>query len=96
MPIFAGGSFWNSKETSPRHTSHFKRVTEIDPTDAAAWYWLGCTIPTRATRSKTPKERLKAIKEKSKQEIKFLGKALELNPYSDAGGLSDSRWRRDS
>ena len=23
---------------------HFKRVTEIDPTDAAAWYWLASTV----------------------------------------------------
>ncbi len=56
-------------------------MTEIDPTDAAAWYWMGCTIPDTSNQVEDPKERLKAIKEKSKQEIALLGKALELNPY---------------
>ena len=57
---------------------HFKRVTEIDPTDAAAWYWMGRTIPEPA---QPPEDRLKAMKEKSQQEIELFTKALELNPY---------------
>ncbi len=60
---------------------HFKRVTEIDPTDAAAWYWMGCTIPDASSQVEDPKMRLEAIKEKSKTEIAFFTKALELNPY---------------
>ena len=59
---------------------HFKRVTEIDPTDAAAWYWMACTIPERDLVNDA-KDRATAIKEKSKQEIALLGKAIELNPY---------------
>ncbi len=58
--------------------SHFKRVTEIDPSDAASWYWMGRTIPEPAN---PPDDRLAAMKEKSKQEIEFFAKALELNPY---------------
>ena len=57
--------------------SHFKRVTEIDPNDAASWYWAGRTLP----EPEAPEgDRSKAIKEKSKQEIVYFSKALELNP----------------
>ena len=60
---------------------HFKRVTEIDPTDAAAWYWMGATLPEAGRDVPDADARMKALKEKSKQEIKFFTKALELNPY---------------
>ncbi len=56
---------------------HFKRVTDIDPKDAAAWYWMGRTIPEPA---EPPEDRLKAIKERSKREVELFSKALELNP----------------
>ncbi len=60
---------------------HFKRVTEIDPTDAAAWYWMACTIPDKSYEVNNAENRATAIREKSEQEIALLGKALELNPY---------------
>jgi tetratricopeptide (TPR) repeat protein len=58
--------------------SHFKRVTEIDPSDAASWYWMGRTIPDSAQESE---DRLTAMKEKSQKEIELFTRALELNPY---------------
>jgi tetratricopeptide (TPR) repeat protein len=61
--------------------SHFKRVTEIDPADAAAWYRLACTIPETGDATKGGEAGLASIKERAKQEIVFLKKSLELNPY---------------
>ena len=58
--------------------SHFKRVTEIDPTDAAAWYWLGRTIPEPANDPRTGRRRSRKGRT---EEIEFFTKALELNPY---------------
>jgi hypothetical protein len=45
---------------------HFKRVTEIDPTDDRAWLYLGQADPQFAS---------------SKQAKTYFEKALELNPY---------------
>ena len=54
---------------------HFKRVTEIDPYDATAWYWLGSTLtdPINPNRPAGP--------EQAKEQVELLGKAIELNPY---------------
>ncbi len=53
---------------------HFKRVTEIDPADPAAWYWAGNTLadPENPTRPS------KAI---AMEQVKYLTRALELDPY---------------
>jgi tetratricopeptide (TPR) repeat protein len=60
---------------------HFKRVSEIDPTDAASWYWMGATLPEAGRDAPDADARMKALKEKSKEEIAYFAKALELNPY---------------
>ncbi len=60
---------------------HFNRVTEIDPNDAAGWYWMGATLPEATRDAPDPETRMKALKEKSKEEMAYFKKALELNPY---------------
>ncbi len=54
---------------------HFRRVTEIDPTNASAWYWLASTVtdPNDPARPPGP--------EQAKDQIVLLNKAIELNPY---------------
>ncbi len=54
---------------------HFRKVAEIDPTDATAWYWVASTLtdPDDPTRPAGPKQ--------AKEQIELLGKAVELNPY---------------
>ena len=54
---------------------HFKKVTEIDPNDAAAWYWSGSTLtdPDDPSQPAGPKQ--------AKEQIALYAKALELNPY---------------
>ena len=42
-PISAGASSSSSRGDLAEAHQHFKRVTEIDPNDAAAWYWAGST-----------------------------------------------------
>jgi tetratricopeptide (TPR) repeat protein len=54
---------------------HFKRVTEIDPYDAAAWFWTASTVtdPSDPNRPAGP--------EQAKEQIGLLEKSLELDPY---------------
>ena len=54
---------------------HFKRVTEIDPNDAAAWYWMASTVcdPDDVARSD--------VRKLAAQQIPLLKKALDLDPY---------------
>ena len=54
---------------------HFKRVTEIDPNDAAAWFWTASTVtdPSDPNRPAGP--------EQAKEQIGLFEKALELDPY---------------
>jgi tetratricopeptide (TPR) repeat protein len=54
---------------------HFKRVTEIDPMDAVAWYWLGATVP-EADNPAQP-----AGAERAKEQVALYAKALNLDPY---------------
>src|SRR5262249_32089235 len=54
---------------------HFKRVTEIDPNDAAAWYWLGSTVTDEENPLSPPGAK------QAKAQIDLFGKALALNPY---------------
>jgi tetratricopeptide (TPR) repeat protein len=54
---------------------HFKRVTEIDPNDAAAWYWMGATLTDPANPNNPAAPAL------AKGQIELFGKALALNPY---------------
>jgi tetratricopeptide (TPR) repeat protein len=54
---------------------HFKRVTEIDPNDALAWYWSGSTLPDLERPSQP------AGPNQAKEQIAFYAKGLELNPY---------------
>ena len=61
---------------SGRGHRHFKRVTEIDPNDAAAWYWTGEHIDRpRRTRLGPP------APNRPRSRSAYLTKALELNPY---------------
>ncbi len=54
---------------------HFKRVTEIDPTDAAAWYWLASTVSDQDDSARSDVRKL------APQQIPLFKKALELDPY---------------
>ena len=54
---------------------HFKRVTEIDPKDATAWYWMASTLPNRKDPAQT------AGPDEAKEQIALFNKALELDPY---------------
>ena len=55
---------------------HFKRVTEIDPTDAAGWYWMGSTVCDPEDVAKSDVRKL------APQQIPLFKKALELDPYN--------------
>jgi tetratricopeptide (TPR) repeat protein len=61
------------KEIVEAH-GHFKRVTEIDPNDAAAWYWMASTVydPDDVTRADARKLAV--------PQIPLFKKALELDP----------------
>jgi tetratricopeptide (TPR) repeat protein len=54
---------------------HFKKVTEIDSSDGAAWYWTASTLPDKdePTQPAGPRQ--------ASDQMKLLEKALELNPY---------------
>jgi tetratricopeptide (TPR) repeat protein len=54
---------------------HFKKVTEIDPDDAAGWYWTGSTLPDLENPSQP------AGPKQAAEQIAFFVKALERNPY---------------
>jgi tetratricopeptide (TPR) repeat protein len=55
---------------------HFKRVTEIDPTDAAGWYWMGSTVCDPDDVAKSDVRKL------APEQIPLFKKALELDPYN--------------
>ena len=55
---------------------HFKRVTEIDPSDPAAWYWLASTICDQDDVAKSD------VRKIAPQQIPLFKKALELDPYN--------------
>ena len=69
------GSSSSSRGVSVDAHGHFKRVTEIDPFDAAAWFWRASTVtdPSDPNRPAGP--------EQAKEQIGLLEKALELDPY---------------
>ena len=54
---------------------HFERVTEIDPSDAAAWYWFASTTTEAGNEVQfdAPKQ--------AKEQIAPLARALDCNPY---------------
>jgi tetratricopeptide (TPR) repeat protein len=54
---------------------HFKRVTEIDPRDAAGWYWLGSTLTDPEDSSKP------AGPDQAREQMALFAKALDLDPY---------------
>jgi tetratricopeptide (TPR) repeat protein len=54
---------------------HFKRVTEIDPNDAAGWYWLGSTMTDREDPTKP------AGPDQAKEQMALFAKALDRDPY---------------
>jgi tetratricopeptide (TPR) repeat protein len=54
---------------------HFKRVTEIDPTDGRAWFQTGSTLAVSSNPD------LKERRELAKQSIGLFEKALECDPY---------------
>ena len=84
--ISAAASSSSSRASFAEAHAHFKRVTEIDPNDATAWYWLAqhrdgpreCRISRRADKL-------------AKQQIALLNKALELQPVPDARRSTSSR-----
>jgi tetratricopeptide (TPR) repeat protein len=59
----------------------FRRVTELDPNDAAAWYWTGSTLPEPANTPGNAGALKARIAEQSQKQIEFYTKALELDPY---------------
>jgi tetratricopeptide (TPR) repeat protein len=54
---------------------HFKRVTEIDPNDASAWYWMGSTVTDPVNPMRPPGTATAG------PQIELFSKALALNPY---------------
>jgi len=54
---------------------HFKRVTEHDPNDAAAWYWMGATLtdPGNPAQPAGPKQ--------AREQVALFAKALDRDPY---------------
>ncbi len=54
---------------------HFKRVTELDPSDAAAWYWLGSTLTEPGDPVTSDPRKL------AKQQVPIWEKALACDPY---------------
>ncbi len=54
---------------------HFQRVTEIDPGDAAGWYWLGSTM----TDPRDPSA--PAGPDQAPEQIALFEKALDRDPY---------------
>ncbi len=72
---------------------HFLRVTELDPGDAAAWYWTAQTLPESGRGSTKPDLAKKQIIERSKKQLELYSKALELDPYLAAGHLRHGHGR---
>ena len=54
---------------------HFKRVTEIDPQDSNAWYWLGSTVTDRDDPNRP------AGPAQAKEQLSIFERAISLNPY---------------
>ena len=54
---------------------HFKRVTELDPNDPAAWYWRASTL----TDPEAPGQ--PAGPAQAREQIELFSKALERDPY---------------
>lgn len=54
---------------------HFKAVTELDPHDAASWYWTASTLtdPADPTQPAGPSQ--------AKDQVTLFAKALECDPY---------------
>ena len=75
MLISAAASSSSSRGSSPRRTGTSRRVTELDPNDAAAWYWMASTLtdPDDPTQPAGPRQ--------AKEQIALFTKALELDPY---------------
>ena len=69
---------------------HFKKVTEIDPNDAAAWYWSGSTLPDPDNPSQP------AGPDQANEQIALYAKALELQSLPDARDLQDGHEPRGS
>ena len=55
--------------------THFRKVVEKDPRDAAAWYWVATTV----TDSDNPG--LGDARKQARQQIEPLEKSLQLDPY---------------
>ena len=55
--------------------AHFTRVTEIDPTDPAAWYWRAGTLTDPTAPGQPGGQAL------AREQAALLKKALELDPY---------------
>ena len=72
---FCRGLILEQRGKFPEAHQHFKRVSEIDPKDAAAWYRRATTLtdPEEPTRQAGPKQ--------AKEQVALFAKALELNPF---------------
>jgi tetratricopeptide (TPR) repeat protein len=72
---FCRGIILEQKGSLREAHEHFKRVTEIDPTDAAGWYWLGGTMtdPQDPSRPAGP--------DQAPEQIALFAKALDRDPY---------------
>ncbi len=54
---------------------HFRRVAELDPSDASSWYWMASTI---ANTGNAPGQ---SGADPAQEQIRLLTKALECDPY---------------
>ena len=73
--LFSRGIILQYKGQLEEAHRDFKKVTEIDPTDANAWLELGSTLTDPARPG------MKAGRPQSGELVKLYGKAVECNPY---------------
>ncbi len=59
----------------PEANLHFRRVVDLDPNDAAAWYNLAATISDANNPAMTDPRKL------AREQIEPLTRALDLDPY---------------
>ncbi|MDR3620260.1 MAG: FG-GAP-like repeat-containing protein [Paludisphaera borealis] len=72
---FCRGIILEQQGALDRAHTHFRRVTELDPNDAAAWYWTASTLtdPADPTQPAGPAQ--------AKEQVELLTKALACDPY---------------
>ncbi|QEH32798.1 FG-GAP repeat protein [Aquisphaera giovannonii] len=72
---FCTGIILQQQGLLPEAYKHFSRVTQIDPLDAAAWYWAASTLTDPANPQASVSPAL------AKEQAALYQKALDLDPY---------------